>query len=90
VTRPAQRILERARASAWRRVGIPARWSVPAPARDEETTPGAADADAGAPAGSDAGAASDGKNVAAEGGEDAGTGRRDTGVKPVSHDSTEP
>jgi hypothetical protein len=72
VTRPAQRILERARTSAWRRVGIPARW--PDKAEPDEA------ARTSVPA--------TGKNVAGESAEDAGTGRPDRDANSVTNDES--
>jgi len=66
MTRAAHRILNRARSSAWRRVGMPINWAPPAPSEPEAT------AAMSAPNEDE----TTGKNVAAGSVEPAGTGRQ--------------
>ena len=70
MTRAAHQILNRARASAWRRVGIPAIWSTPKPAE-----PAASSEDQAT-----------GQNVAGQPAEEAGTGRPAGGAPDVTND----
>lgn len=79
MTRAAHRILSRARADAWRRVGIPERWETPGtPPAPETPAPPAAPTDV-----------TTGKNVAGPSGGDAGTGRPAIGNGNANHGEDE-